>query len=284
LRVLNRSLLIEGYNDPMVNGDEKDIMSYRDPQGDRIQAARTAREQKLSRFPSVDSVYQGFYIRFEPDSAQGRRALAGSEGIVGSRLTAILTERDRLGESNTKQAGEPEADQPKIPAEELGVELKALSGTSLIALNGQDAERIKAAILAGWSVNIHLSLIVFSKQMDGFWAEAACILFNREQEAALKQFTKNIVYRISSGTHPGLTLNQEQFVRVMESNGAWYLTKDTPLPTLQQGEIFYKRRKVWSEYLVEAATSGKIGCKIAAILFWLIVIIAAIWLVVRFIF
>ena len=249
----------------MTNRDEIESISYRDPQGDRIQAVQAARELKLARFPTVDSVFQGFYIRFEPDSAQGKRALAGSEGIVGSRLAAALYE-------NEQSCGG------------YDVKLKALSGTSLVVLKGKEAERIETAIQAGWNVNIHLSLAVFSKERDSFWAEAACILFNSEQEEPLKNFTKNIVYRLSRGTHPGLELNQEQFVHVIESNGDWYLTKDLPLPTLEQGEIIYRRRKVWSEYLVEAAASGKVGCKVAAILFWLIIVVVVIWLVVRFMF
>ncbi len=249
----------------MTNRDEIESRSYRDPQGDRIQAVQTALDLKMSRFSPVDSVYQGFYIQFEPDSAQGKRALAGSEGIVGSRLTAILCEQEQDRRT-------------------YGIELKAPSGTSIVVLKGQESERIIAAIQAGWSVNIYLSLVVFSKETDSFWAEAACILFDTEQEGPLANFTKNIVYRLNRGTHPGLELNQEQFIRIIESNGAWYLTKDTPLPTLKQGEIIYRRRKVWREYLVEAAASGKVGCKVAAIFFWLIVIIAVIWLVARFIF
>ncbi|NLG10784.1 MAG: hypothetical protein GX562_04570 [Coriobacteriaceae bacterium] len=249
----------------MTNRDGTESKSYKDPQGDRIQAVQAARELKLARFPMVDSVYQGFYIRFEPDSAQGKRALAGSEGIVGSRLSAVLCENE-----------------PGCCGH--GIELKALSGTSLVVLVGQEAERIITAIQAGWNVNTYLSLVVFSKEKDSFWAEAACILFNSEQEGPLKNFTKNIVYRINRGTHPGLELNQEQFIHIIESNGNWYLTKDMPLPALKQGEIIYRRRKVWSEYLVEAAASGKVGCKAAAILFWLIILVVVIWLVGRLVF
>jgi hypothetical protein len=214
-------------------------------------------EQKLARFPAVDDAYQGFYLRFKPATPEGQRALAGSEGIIGSQLKATLTGDD------------PNAD----------VCLQTLLGVTLTIPRGEFAEKIRRALLVGWSVNIVLSLVVYSKPENGFWAEAACICYDPGLGVPLEQFSRNINYRVSKGDHPGLSLTQEQFVHVIESNGAWYLTKAIPLPELEKGEVIYKSRKAWSEYLVQAAVSGNLGCKLGAILFWLAVAVGAIWLI-----
>ena len=252
----------------MDTNDQNETKSYRDPLAGRSQAAQSAREQRLARFPSVETSYDGFYLRIDPDTPEGRRALAGSDGIIGSRLKAVPSK-------GHEASGE---------AVSAAVRLLTQTGITLATLTGKDAEKIGQALRAGWSINIVLSLVVYSKEQDGFWAEAACICYDTNLGPALAEFTKNIIYRISRGTHPGLQLNQEQFVRVIESNGAWYLTKDTPLPEREKGAIVYKSRKVWSEYLVEAAAAGNLGCKFAAGIFWVVVIVVAIWFVWRFLF
>ena len=132
----------------MDTNDQNETKSYRDPLGDRSQAAQSAREQKLARFPSVETSYDGFYIRIDPDTPEGRRALAGSDGIIGSRLKAV-------------PSGGHEAN---VEAAEAAVRLLTQTGITLVTLTGEGAENITQALRAGWSINIVLSLVVYSKE------------------------------------------------------------------------------------------------------------------------
>ncbi|MDR3052296.1 MAG: hypothetical protein LBU48_00340 [Coriobacteriales bacterium] len=238
----------------MAAQSENESKSYRDPLGARIQAVSAAHERRAAKYPPVKEVYEGFYLQFNPNTQAGTHFLAGSEGIIGTKM-GITAEADKLL-------------------------LTTFDGRALAQLEGKPAEKIRRHLLNGWSVNVMLSLIIYTHEGNSFTGELACICFDPALGLPLESFVKNITYRISKGTHPGLKLMQEQLIKVLESNGAWYLTKDVPLPERKKGSIIYKRRKTWSEHLTSAAIQGNIGCKIVSTMAWIAIaagILLAIW-------
>ena len=222
--------------------------SYRDPIGARAQAAALARKQYEDRFRDGRDFYDGFYFMFRSTDKRSSAFLAGSEGIVGSELTLVFNAGD--------------------------VCIVARDGSTIARVNDEPAQRLRGHYDAGWTVRAVLSATFYHEAEKRFFAEVACFCYNHtaddEYRQALENFTNNIIYRINKGVHPALELSQEQFIRVIESKGAWYLTKSLPMPPREKGVVSYKRRRTWAEHLVVAATKGNPGCKVASVIFWCI--------------
>ncbi|MDR3307595.1 MAG: hypothetical protein LBS58_01685, partial [Coriobacteriales bacterium] len=212
--------------------------------------------------------------------------LAGGEGAIGTRLF-IADKNEPLLLSTV---GEPEDGSEAGWDGEAGrgeptLTLTTADGRIITPLEGAVAARIQRHLDNAWNVTVMLSLVIYEELGNRFTGELACMCYDPVLGLPLEQFVKNITYRLTKGTHPGLVLTQEQFMRVIESNGAWYLTKDAPLPERPKGSIIFKRRKIWSEYLVEAAVKGNIGCKVAGTVFWVLfaaaVLFALWWFLLR---
>jgi len=222
--------------------------SYKDPAGELVQAATSARRQREARFPEVFEVYDGFYFMFNSTDKRSASYLAGSEGVIGSELMLQVT--------------------PEF------VHIVARDGAVIADIDTTCAERLRYRYNRGWIIKTALSLVSYQEAGKRFIAEVACFCYDSALDEASKQalemFIKNLVYRINKGVHPGLELSQEQFMKVIESKGAWYLTKNTPLPPREKGTIIYKRRRTWSESLVNMSLRGNRGCKVAAIVFWIL--------------
>jgi len=243
----------------MSAGKTGETKSYRDLAGERIRAAEAARKQREERFPDVAAVYDGFYFSFESTDKRSGAFLAGGEGVVGTELSLKVTE-----------AG--------------AVQIIARDGAVIAALEDEPAQRLQTHHANGWTIRAVLALTMYHNDENRFKTEAACFCYSSTLDEmskhALDTFIGNITYRINKGAHPGLSLNQEQFMKVIESKGSWYLTKNAPLPPREKGMIYYKRRRTWSEYLIASASRGNRGCKIVAILFWVVLaaaIVFAIW-------
>ncbi|MCL2150842.1 MAG: hypothetical protein FWH50_01285, partial [Coriobacteriia bacterium] len=123
---------------------------------------------------------------------------------------------------------------------------------------------------AGWLVECRLALSVYIPDTEGFIGEAAWMAYDPGQsgaDAIFAVFIENITGRIAEGSHPRLSLDQDQFEQVMESAGHWFLTKSEPLADLPKGSLIHKRRRNWADYLAQAAAAHRLGCNIAAWLF-----------------
>ena len=246
----------------------EETRSYRDPVGERTQAAVSARKKREERFPNALTVYDSFYITFTSTDKRSAAFLAGSEGIIGTELTLLFSNKD---------------------AEEEAVFLLARDEAVIARVSEADAARLRFHYEKDWAIKAVLSLIFYHEAKKCFSAELACFCYDRMLDDsyghALENFVNNLIYRINKGAHPTLELGQEQFIKVLESKGAWYLTKNMPYPPKEKGVIIYKRRRIWSEYLVVAAMNGNLGCRIAAIAFWVLVAAAVVfalwWFLIR---
>jgi hypothetical protein len=244
-----------------MTNNESETRSYRDPLGSHAAQIGAATRAYRSKFPAVTSAYDGYYAVVETNSREGMSYLAGGEGIIGTKVDYCWLDGC--------------------------LQLVTHAGQTIASLKADDAKRICEHLDKGWQVSLFLSLVIVDQVNHTHLAELACLCYSPEACAgdftqAMETFTGNIAYRIAKGEHPGLALSEDQFVRVLESGGTWYLTKKVELPELQKGQIYYRRRRSAGEGLIEMAYQGKLGCKIAAIVFWVVFFVAiialAIWL------
>ncbi|MDR1422130.1 MAG: hypothetical protein LBI64_04610 [Coriobacteriales bacterium] len=186
-----------------------------------------------------------------------------------------------------------------------------LNGDIIARLSEEASARIYAFIKVGWELRLVLVLVSYNNEIRGFEGQLACLCMNpavdmagadapdrigtdnkaqtanntdsppadRPYVVALRTFIGHITERIAAGDHPGLRLTQQQLVRVIESRGAWYLTKAEPLPDPKRGWAVYKRRTSTTDHLVTAALRHNKGCLVASWLGAVILIAALAWLV-----
>ncbi|MCL1891356.1 MAG: hypothetical protein FWG00_05005 [Coriobacteriia bacterium] len=275
----------------MIENKTGETKSYQDPVGARIEAASTARKRREAKFPPVKSVYDGFYFTFDSTDKRSFDFLAGSEGIIGTELTLVF-EGEQTQTLGSKPPPPPKGnlvptpeDEHLQPPEGDQVQIRAQDGARIATIEGEPARRLLHHHNKGWAIRTALSLTLYHTANKRITGEVACFCYdpelNEAYEQALAIFVDNmIVHRIYSGAHPTLELSQEQFTRVIESKGAWHLTKGQPLPPLEEGMAYYKRRRIWSERLVAAGMQNRLGCNIASIAFWVLfglAILFAIW-------
>jgi hypothetical protein len=208
---------------------------------------------------SVADVYEGFYAGIRAQGKEGNAFLGGAEGIVGAELELRLSE------------------------EGLGV--IAHDGRKVAVLDEDADARLAALLRRGWRVHCILAYVSYNIEEKSFAGELACVAYDHRLDDrakdALDAFVCNSAERIASASRPLLALTQEQFVRVVESGGTWFLTKEELWPKLPKGSVFYRRRRSFNDRLVGAALKGNRGCLVAS---WLgaalvvVVALAAAWL------
>jgi hypothetical protein len=228
---------------------------FQDPLGAHAKAAAASHARHMQRYPPVADVYQAFYARFQPWGKDGMSYLGGAEGIIGSEL--------------------------KLEAFEEGLGFVARDGRRLATLDAEPAIRLTAVLDRGWVAHCILSSIVYCVEEKAFTGEFACICYSPQLDddakKALEAFTGSIVERIASATRPGLALTQEQFVRVVESRGAWFLTREEPWPELTRGSVFYRRRRTFADHLVSVALQGNKGCLVALWASMAVIVAGILW-------
>jgi hypothetical protein len=232
-----------------------DSERFQDPLGAHMRAVSAAHAKRMARFARVDEVYRAFYASFKPWDEEGTRYLCGAEGIIGSAL-----ELERL---------------------ENGVGLATRDGRRLAVLGEEAATKLTALLEQDWVIRCILAYTVYSTEEKSFTGTFACIGYSPQLDedirASLDVFIGNITHRIANATHPGLDLTQEQFTRVIESKGAWFLTREEPWPELPKGSVFYRRRRTFNDRLISTALEGNRGCIVASWVGMAIIIAAILW-------
>jgi hypothetical protein len=239
-------------NIPLQNPDR-----FKDPLGDHMQAAVAAHEKHLSQYPQVTDVYQGFYLSFTPQDARGKAYLSGTEGIIGSDL--ILKDF------------------------EIGLGFATQEGQCIALLDEQHTEQLRYLLEEGWIIRCALTFSLYSSAEQSFTGEAACFCYSSTLDAgvkdALEKFIKNSIDRMGGASYPELALSQEQFVRVVESKGEWFLTKEQPYPSLSKGMVYYRRRKTMNDRLIAQANKGNKGCIVASWIGTAVILAVIIWFI-----
>jgi hypothetical protein len=231
---------------------------FQDPLGAYIKTRSTVHEQRMGRFPAVNEVYDGLYVSVCPQDKEGRAFLGGAEGIVGSALTLHFFDE--------------------------GPGLVTRDGRRIALLEGASAARLTKLQEKGWIIRPLLAYTVYRVADRSFVGHFACLCYSsqldEEVKSALEALVGGIAERIASGSRPRLDLNQEQFVKVIESKGAWCLMPELPWPELPEGSVFYRRRRSFNDRLISAGLEGNKGCFVAAwagMALMVLAIVAIIW-------
>ncbi|MCL2807219.1 MAG: hypothetical protein FWD27_03515 [Coriobacteriia bacterium] len=233
----------------------KEAPSYKDPIAPRVEAAIKHREEHEAGFAQATDNYDGFYLRLKELGEDGNRFFLGAPAIIGSRLSYS------------------------------GAEAQVLSndGLFLAQLAGAPAERLSALHSRGWHIEVLLSATYFRAQDKSALADIAFLCWSTkdgELNAALCAFAKGIAERFASGDRADVRLSQDQFIKILESKGAWCLTPTTKRDSIEKGTVVFKARRSGTERITAYALRHKTGCNILAILFWLALaggIAALIW-------
>ena len=250
-----RSTRLRSYNSNMTERDSKETRSYRDPMAPRVETAKLRREAEAAAYPEVVAAYDGFYLRVEELTEEGNRYILGAEGIIGSELFY-------------------DASQGALVADD---------GRSLALLPSASAERLSAHAFEGWSIKPLVSTTFFRAQDKSAAVDVAFICWAPTEEdfdVSLTTFCHNIADRLANGDRADVVLTQDQFVSVLRSKGAWYLTPATKREPTEKGTVVYKARRSGTERLIGYALKHRSGCNILAILFFVLVgagIIFLIW-------
>jgi len=237
----------------------KETRSYHDPMAEQIEAAKKHRKAQEAEFPGVVDSYDGFYLRLDSLSAEGNRFFLGATAIIGSRLSF-----DREN-----------------------IQLLRDDGVVLAQITGSPAERLAKHLANKWSVNVFLSATYFRSQDKSAVVDLAFICWkplDAEFEATLQSFSQNLANRFAAGDRAALKLSQDQFIKVLQSKGAWYLTPNTKREPLKKDLVVYKNRRSGTEQATGYALKHRMGCNILASIFWVALIAVIVWLVWYFFF
>lgn len=228
--------------------------SFRDPMASRMEAAQKRREELKDRFPQVEESYEGFYHYIDELDSDGSAYLLGPDGIVGSELQF---NRDEYA-------------------------LLASDGTAITHLKGKTKMRLGRLIAEQWTIKPLICATYYRSDDKRASADIAFICWaplKDHQEQALAAFARNIAGRLASGDRADLKLTQDQLIKVIESEGSWFLTPTLKREPLERGTVVYKGRRTGTERLTAYALRHRAGCNVLATIFWLALIFLVISLV-----
>lgn len=152
------------------------------------------------------------------------------------------------------------------------------AGGYIAPLTLGDADRLRRAAEAGWTVAAYIDYMVYSRETKTVWAEVAFFAY-RPDCAPVARFIEESLTRIKHGDHPEIAIGQKNFEKIMESAGEWFFTKDTPKPELKKGEADFKKRLGLTDKLVVYSMNHKIGCSVLSVIFYIVVIVGLVWLI-----
>jgi len=154
-------------------------------------------------------------------------------------------------------------------------------------MGGAPAKRLTEYAAKGWHIVALLSTTYYRAQDKAALADVAFLCWEPLDtgfDAALTAFSKGIADRLAAGSRAEVTLTQKQFVQVLQSKGAWYLTPTIKREPLEKGTVVYKARRSGVERITAFALRHRSGCNILAILFWIILAAGIVFLVWFFFF
>jgi len=224
--------------------------------------ARASAKPDPGHYPAVATCYKGLYAGFDPCNKEGKTFLSGAEGIIGSELF--------------------------IQLDETTLNLLTSDNRLIGTIERKNTDKLKGILDQGWTIRCRLAYTLYVAEKKTFSAQLACFCYApwlpEEHKAALDRLVLNMTDRIASASHPSLELSQQQFNKVLDSKGEWYLTKDEPWPELPKGSVYYRRRRTYKDLLVGTALKGNKGCLVASWAATIVIIAAALFAIWRYFF
>lgn len=183
--------------------------------------------------------YFGTYQTFQTASRKEAAALLGSDNLVGD-LYAIEC---------TLEHGEHRA----WMINRFGARVGYFDSSFSRELSLKKAQDMTLTAI--------LSFVAFSEQPEPgeYWGEAAIIGYDPRDDA-FSVFTKGIAGLIGKGIRPQITFDGKAIDEIIDSNGTWLPSNRVPLPEKRKGMAILKRKKSFTDSLVEEGRKGNKGC------------------------
>lgn len=184
--------------------------------------------------------YFGTYQTFRTASRKEAAALLGSDNLVGDLYTIECTlEHGEHKAWMVNRFGARVGYFDSVFSRELS--LKKAQNMALIAI---------------------LSFVAFSEQPEPgeYWGEAAVIGYDPQEASIFDVFTKGIAGLIGKGIRPQVSFDGKAVDEIIDSKGAWLPSNRVPLPEKQKGMAILKRKRSFTDSLVEEGRKGNKGC------------------------
>lgn len=207
--------------------------------------------------------YFGAYQFVQDVTMEESKFLSSSESVIGSPVTLVF---------NTDEDGR------------ASVGIESSRGYPLGHFSPEFSTRLSQLKQEGLICKAYLSTVVFAESSGMFWGEFAVICYAPGNDTAWEHYCVNLRARIANGDHPDMHLGEKNRERVIESNGEWCLNKSVPYDKLERGVVYYKKRRSWSDALVEMAVGGNIGCKVGSWVCFIVLVLALVFFVWRWFF
>lgn len=196
--------------------------------------------------------YFGEYADFETTSKKDSGLLIGADNMVGD----IYDIKVKLEDGIHKGWLDNRFDQ------RIGyLDQKTSRQVSLMAADGMVCKAI-------------LSFVAFSSTPgEGhYWGQVAIICYNPAYESEFDTFIKGVAAKISDDVRPKLDFESEGVEKVIESGGTWLPSQTVPLPETSKQMSIIKRRRKFSDRMIEQGRAGNKGCYVFSWVFLLAVV------------
>jgi len=258
----NRLLQLPEKPEPEPEPESKSENKLEEPEGKTLGSTEadagaeveiTARPQR--DYPAVADSYVAFYQEFSPEGDRGKRFIIGFEGIIGATIDSRATK--------------------------IGRELLGFDGSVVANVSGREYQRLNSLEQSGWTVECRMAISLYRANQREFFAEALWVAYDSslgEDSLAIKAFIENVSDRLATGIRPNVELSQEQFERILSSHGRWHHTENIPLHRLPTGVLVHRRKRSFSEWLIQIALKHRAASNIATLIL-LVAIIVIVYLV-----
>lgn len=184
--------------------------------------------------------YFGTYQTFRTASRQDAAALLGSDNLVGDEYTIDCTL-----EGGSHKAWMVNRFGNRIgyfdPEFSRELSLKKAQNMTLVAI---------------------LSFVAFSEQPEPgeYWGQAAVIGYAPQEKAAFDPFVHGIANLMGKGIRPQVNFEGRAVDQIIDSQGQWLPSNREPMPEKQKGMAILKRKRSFTDGLVEQGRKGNKGC------------------------
>lgn len=184
--------------------------------------------------------YFGTYQTFQTASRKDAAGLLGSDNLIGDRYTIDCTI-----ENGMQKAW-----------------LVNKFGARIGYFDPDFSRQLSLLKAADMTLVGMLSFVAFTEHPEPghYWGEAAVVAFPTADNAIFDTFVNGCADLIGKGIRPKLSLGEEGVDRIVESEGTWIPADRVPMPQKEKGMAILKRRKSFTDALVEEGRKGNKGC------------------------
>lgn len=205
----------------------------------------------------MNSIYEGFYARFNTATKKDASVLLGADSLVGD-LFEIAFEMD----SGSTVAW-----------------MKNRFGANVAYFDAETTRHLSILHARNWEIKVLLSFVAFTDTPEPghYWGEAAIVCYDPAQQEAFREFVSGISVKLIDGVRPEINLGEQGINQIIATNGSWLPKKTIPLPTKIPGTAIIKSRRKVSEKFIEQGRKGNKGCYFVSWLFLLGVVALALF-------